>query len=197
RLARNRVVHANHVVAQLGEHRAIPLVRAIGNPIFADPHHPPHLILVDAFTTRAVQLGGAGLVAAVEEVPFVEGHRVIISKAGTSRGPGGSKMPYSLRVRLTISTVCVAAAVMAVMARPAARASGQTPAGVTALVGGTVIDGNGGAPIPDAVALIGVGRMTARGPRGRVAVPAGARQIEARGQWIVPGLIDTNVHLSL
>src|SRR6185369_14092604 len=28
-------------------------------------------------------------------------------------------------------------------------------------------------------------------------IPTGARQIDARGKWIVPGLIDTNVHLSL
>ena len=116
-------------------------------------------------------------------------------------------MPYPLRVRLTISTACVAAALLAVTARPLARASasaalplqrdGQAPAAVTALVGGTVIDGNGGAPTPDAVVLIGGGRITAVGPRGRVAVPAGVRQIDARGQWILPGLVDTNVHLSL
>jgi imidazolonepropionase-like amidohydrolase len=114
-------------------------------------------------------------------------------------------MPYPLRVRLTISTAFVAAALLTVMARPAPRASaasplgrdGQAPAGFTALVGGTVIDGNGGAPTPDAIVLIGGGRITAVGPRGHVAVPTGARQIEARGLWILPGLIDTNVHLSL
>src|SRR5262245_33470496 len=208
--ARDRIVHADHVVAQLGEHRPIALVRAVGNPILASAHHPPHLILVDTFTARAAQLVGASLVAAVEEVPFVEGHELIITKAGGSGGSSGSdvgKMPYPLRVRLTISTTCVAAALLAVMARPLAHSfasaasplgwDGQAPAGVTALVGGTVIDGNGGAPIPDAVVLIGAGRITAVGPRGRVAVPTGARQIEARGQWILPGLIDTNVHLSL
>src|SRR5439155_942711 len=117
------------------------------------------------------------------------------------------KVPYALRVRLTISTVCVAAAVLPLVARPAARASasaasplrrdGQAPAGVTVLVGGTVIDGNGGAPTPDAIVVMGDGRIMAVGARGRVAIPADARPVDARGQWILPGLIDTNVHLSL
>ena len=66
-----------------------------------------------------------------------------------------------------------------------------------AVVGGTLIDGNGGAPIADAVVLIDGARIAAVGPRGAVRIPAGAQQIDARGRWIVPGLIDTNVHLSL
>lgn len=73
----------------------------------------------------------------------------------------------------------------------------QTPAVRTAIVGGTVIDGNGGAPIADAVVLIDGARITAVGPRSAVAIPADARQIDARGRWIIPGMIDTNVHLSL
>jgi len=50
-----------------------------------------------------------------------------------------------------------------------------------------------------AVALAGehVVPMGAIGPRGRVTIPADASQVDARGRWIVPGLIDTNVHLSL
>ncbi len=77
-------------------------------------------------------------------------------------------------------------------------AGAQGPSvGRTAIVGGTVIDGNGGAPIADAVVLIDGARITAVGPRSAVPIPSDARQIDARGRWIVPGLIDTNVHLSL
>jgi len=76
--------------------------------------------------------------------------------------------------------------------------SAQTPtAARTAIVGGTLIDGNGGAPIADAVILVDGARITAVGPRSAVAIPADARQIDARGRWIIPGMIDTNVHLSL
>ena len=78
-----------------------------------------------------------------------------------------------------------------------AHLSAQAPAGRTAIVGATVIDGNGGAPIADAVIVVDGARIAAVGPRGAIAIPAGADQIDARGKWIVPGLIDTNVHLSL
>jgi imidazolonepropionase-like amidohydrolase len=74
---------------------------------------------------------------------------------------------------------------------------GTATSGPTAIVGATVIDGNGGAPIADAVVMIDGARITAVGPRSAVRIPDGARQIDARGRWIVPGLIDTNVHLSL
>jgi imidazolonepropionase-like amidohydrolase len=78
-----------------------------------------------------------------------------------------------------------------------AHPSAQPAATVMALVGATVIDGNGGSPIADAVVLLSGGRITAVGPRASVTVPAGATTIDARGRWIVPGMIDTNVHLSL
>jgi imidazolonepropionase-like amidohydrolase len=74
--------------------------------------------------------------------------------------------------------------------------SAQPP--VTAITGGTVIDGNGGPPISDAVILINPsGRITNVGPRASVSVPAGATIVDAKGRYIVPGFIDTNVHLSL
>jgi imidazolonepropionase-like amidohydrolase len=63
--------------------------------------------------------------------------------------------------------------------------------------GGTVIDGNGGPPVVDAALVVVNGRITAVGPRAAVQVPAGARVIDATGKFITPGLIDTNVHLSL
>src|SRR4051794_34967136 len=75
------------------------------------------------------------------------------------------------------------------------RLSAQGPA--TAIVGATLIDGNGGAAIADAVVVMSGGRVTAAGPRSSVTIPAGATEIDAKGRWIVPGFIDTNVHLSL
>ena len=66
-----------------------------------------------------------------------------------------------------------------------------------AIVGGTVIDGNGGPPIRDAVVLLDGPKIAAIGPRATVAIPPGAQAVDAQGRWIVPGLFDTNVHLSL
>jgi len=73
----------------------------------------------------------------------------------------------------------------------------QPPAPTTALVGATVIDGNGGSAIGDATIVITGSRITAVGPRSRVSIPSDANQVDVRGRWILPGLIDTNVHLSL
>jgi imidazolonepropionase-like amidohydrolase len=68
---------------------------------------------------------------------------------------------------------------------------------VFAVVGGTLIDGNGGAPIADSAIVVSEGRLAAVGPRASVPVPAGARVIDASGKFVMPGLVDTNVHLSL
>ncbi len=73
----------------------------------------------------------------------------------------------------------------------------QSPAPTLAIVGGTVIDGNGGAPVSDATVIVSGGTITAIGPRGSTQVPAGATVVDAKGKFLVPGLIDTNVHLSL
>src|SRR5213594_1076063 len=75
--------------------------------------------------------------------------------------------------------------------------SAQSPPARIAIVGGTFVDGNGGAPVRDAVVLVEGARIAAVGPRTAVTIHAGAEQIDARGRWIVPGFIDTNVHLSL
>src|SRR5262245_46015669 len=66
-----------------------------------------------------------------------------------------------------------------------------------AIVGGTVIDGNGGPPIRDAVVVVTGQRIAAIGPRSSVRIPQGATTIDATGRYVVPGFIDTNVHLSL
>jgi imidazolonepropionase-like amidohydrolase len=93
----------------------------------------------------------------------------------------------------TLLALATAAALSFGGAAPAAQPQGST----IALVGGTVIDGNGGAPIADAVVVVTGSRITAVGPRAGVRIPADATQVDARGRWIVPGFIDTNVHLSL
>jgi imidazolonepropionase-like amidohydrolase len=68
---------------------------------------------------------------------------------------------------------------------------------VLALVGATVIDGNGGSPLRDATVILGNGTIAAVGPRSAIRIPAGARTVDASGKFLVPGFVDTNVHLSL
>ncbi len=64
-----------------------------------------------------------------------------------------------------------------------------------AVVGGTVIDGNGGAPLANGVVLIEGRKIAAVGPAAAVRIPAKARRIQAEGKYVIPGLIDANVHL--
>jgi imidazolonepropionase-like amidohydrolase len=80
-------------------------------------------------------------------------------------------------------------------AAAAAGSAPQTPA--LAIVGGTVIDGNGGPPLSNAVVVVRDGRIAGIGPASSTPVPPGARTIDASGKFLTPGFIDTNVHLSL
>lgn len=66
-----------------------------------------------------------------------------------------------------------------------------------AIVGGTLIDGNGGPPLANAVVVIRDDRIAEIGPRATTPVPPGARTLDASGKFLTPGFIDTNVHLSL
>ena len=66
-----------------------------------------------------------------------------------------------------------------------------------AVTGGTVIDGTGAAPIADGVVVFADGRITAAGPAAETPVPAGATTIDAGGKYVIPGLMDGNLHLFL
>jgi imidazolonepropionase-like amidohydrolase len=68
---------------------------------------------------------------------------------------------------------------------------------IKAVVGATVIDGTGAAPIRDAVIVVTGNQISAIGPRGGVGIPSGAREINASGKYVIPGLMDANVHLVL
>jgi imidazolonepropionase-like amidohydrolase len=74
-----------------------------------------------------------------------------------------------------------------------------SPAGAEtlAVVGATLIDGNGGPPLRNAVVIADNGRIVAVGPMGQIAVPPGARRVDAAGKFVIPGLMDANIHLML
>ncbi len=91
-------------------------------------------------------------------------------------------------------SVTIAAAALAAPKGPIPVASNDT---LVAIVGTTVIDGNGGAPLTDATILVRGSRIAAVGPRASVPVPKGARVVDGTGKYATPGFIDTNVHLSL
>ncbi|MDQ3414650.1 MAG: Xaa-Pro dipeptidase, partial [Verrucomicrobiota bacterium] len=70
-------------------------------------------------------------------------------------------------------------------------------AGLTALVGGRLIDGFGGPPLGNSVILIDGERITAIGQVGKLAVPKEAEVISTEGMDVLPGLWDCHVHTML
>ncbi len=63
------------------------------------------------------------------------------------------------------------------------------------LVGGTLIDGTGAEPLPDAVLVIQGERIVAVGPRGEVELPPDARRVDLpEGARMLPGFVNAHVH---
>ena len=77
----------------------------------------------------------------------------------------------------------------------AAPALAQAPP-VTALTHVTVIDGTGAAARPDMTVVFRTGRIAALFPSGADTIPPGAAVVDLTGRYLIPGLIDTHVHLA-
>ena len=60
----------------------------------------------------------------------------------------------------------------------------------------TLIDGTGAPPVNDATAVFQDGRVRWVGPAA-AAPPATGVEIDGRGKWLIPGLTDVHVHVSL
>ena len=64
-----------------------------------------------------------------------------------------------------------------------------------ALLGVTLIDGNGGAPVRDTTIVIKNGVIEEIGNGKLLRLETGIQMIDAKGLYVLPGLIDTHVHL--
>lgn len=73
--------------------------------------------------------------------------------------------------------------------------SAQKDTIVTAITNVTVIDGTGRPPNAGVTVLISGSEISAIGPD--VAVPEGANVVDGTGKFVMPGLIDTNVHIDM
>ena len=74
------------------------------------------------------------------------------------------------------------------------QAANQASQQEIAIVGGTLINGNGGAPLQNAVVLVKGNRIVRVGSKGKVKYPKSVKTIDATGKYILPGLIDMHVH---
>ena len=73
----------------------------------------------------------------------------------------------------------------------------QPESATLAVVGGLLIDGHEGPPLPGGIVLVDGDRIVAAGSRETLAVPDGAEILDATGMTIMPGLIDVHVHLDI
>ena len=64
-----------------------------------------------------------------------------------------------------------------------------------AIVGARLWDGTGRAPVANAVTVVHGDRIVCAGASGECLVPRDARIVDAQGQYLIPGLIDSHVHL--
>ncbi len=65
---------------------------------------------------------------------------------------------------------------------------------ILAIVGATLIDGTGAAPVADSAVVIVNGRIKAVGARSKVKIPKNANVIDAKGKFLLPGLWDMHAH---
>lgn len=65
---------------------------------------------------------------------------------------------------------------------------------IIVLLGATLIDGSGRAPLRNSVVILAGNSIVAVGPRGQVRIPAEAQVIDARGLVVAPGFIDAHNH---
>ena len=70
------------------------------------------------------------------------------------------------------------------------------PAAVVVIRGATIISATGAPPLVDGIVVIRGERIADVGPAATTDIPPGARIIDARGQYLIPGLIEMHAHLS-
>ena len=97
--------------------------------------------------------------------------------------------------RWQAGVLCVTGALLALGdAAPAVQRAPASTGRLTALVGGTLVDGYAGPPIRNSVILIDGERISAVGQVGSLSVPSGAEVISTEGMTVLPGLWDMHVH---
>jgi imidazolonepropionase-like amidohydrolase len=84
-------------------------------------------------------------------------------------------------------------ALVLLLALGATLPAGLARAASLVLSGGTVWTALDAPPIANGVVVVTDGRITAVGPLGQVAIPAGATLISTEGMTVLPGLVDTAV----
>src|SRR6266516_4451707 len=89
---------------------------------------------------------------------------------------------------VVLVAVCSLHADVGSQTAPSARA-------ITLFEGARLIIGDGSVPIESSAFIVENDRFTRIGTKGRLAAPAGARQVDLTGKTVMPALVDAHVHL--
>jgi imidazolonepropionase-like amidohydrolase len=99
----------------------------------------------------------------------------------------------ALAALATLAALSLAAAPAPAQPSRGALARGTLARGTLAITDVAVVPMTADTVLRGVTVLVRDGRVVAVGPR--VAVPAGARRVDGRGRWLVPGLADMHTHL--
>ena len=69
-----------------------------------------------------------------------------------------------------------------------------TPPPPRALLGATLIDATGAAPLADSVVIVRGGKIDCAGTRAQCPVPEGVERLDLEGLYLTPGIVDAHVH---
>jgi len=92
-----------------------------------------------------------------------------------------------MKTMLRVAAYAGSVALLALTFGGTAAAQGQQ---ALVIQNGTLIDGNGGDPLENAVIVVQGSQIIAAGPANQIDVPEDAEIIDAEGKWILPGLWD-------
>jgi len=96
-----------------------------------------------------------------------------------------------------LGAVCLAAVSLGMASAASAQAKDNVYSAKKALVGGTLVDGLGGAPIYDSVVLIDGNKIIEIGEEGQLEIPDGYEVISTEAMTVMPGLWEMHAHLML
>jgi hypothetical protein len=85
--------------------------------------------------------------------------------------------------------------IAALMGSPTGSAT-DAPSPITAYVGASVLDPSGDRFDSNVTIVVRGAKISAVGPAGSIAVPQGARTVRLAGHYIIPGLVNSHVHLA-
>ena len=99
-----------------------------------------------------------------------------------------------VRFRVPAAAVVALTAITLIALPSSAPTAAPDGADTVVVSGGTLLDGTGREPLAGATIVARDGRVAELTAGGVATLRAGTERIDARGKWIVPGLIDMHVH---